>query len=33
MFAFCPSTGNQKTCGISEDASGLDMTLTATADL
>jgi len=33
MFAFCPSTGNQKVCGISDDANNLDMTLTATVDL
>lgn len=33
MFAFCPSTGNQQTCGISDDASKLDMTLTATKDI
>lgn len=33
MFAFCPSTGNQKVCGISNDDKNLDMTLTATVDI
>jgi len=33
MFAFCPSTGNQKTCGISDDEKNLDMTLSATVDI
>jgi len=33
MFAYCPSTGNQKSCGISDDEKNLDMTLTATLDM
>jgi len=33
MFAFCPSTGNQKSCGIGSDENNLDMTLTATVDV
>lgn len=32
MFAYCPSTGNQKICGISSDDKNLDMTLTAKVD-
>ena len=32
MFAYCPSTGNQKTCGIGTDDKNLDMTLTAKID-
>jgi len=33
MFAYCPSTGNQKSCGIGSDETNLDMTLTAKVDV